>query len=122
MSYTTYALNANNDIYLDAQGNIATVQDDQAILQTVKTEVGLWIGEYIYNTSIGVQYNLILGKTLNEALLYAELRIAAMRVTGVLGIANITYIWNGTTRQLMVNMVVQLQSGNQTVQIEGISE
>ena len=122
MSYTTYALNANNDIYLDAQGNIATVQDDQAILQTVKTEVGLWIGEYIYNTSIGVQYNLILGKTLNEALLYAELRIAAMRVTGVLGIANITHIWNGTTRQLMVNMVVQLQSGNQTVQIEGISE
>ena len=119
MAYTTYALkefkdsngNVYQDIYLDSNGNIATVSDEYAIIETIKTNISLWLGEYIYNTGIGVDYSNILGEVINEPFLYSELKNAVMRVYGVLGIYNIKFSFDSVKRILSMTVYVKLNSG-----------
>jgi hypothetical protein len=126
MAYTTYALkdfidsdgNTYQDIYLDNNGNIATVSDEYAIIETVKTNIGLWLGEYIYNVAIGVDYNNILGQVINEPFLYSEISNAVKRVYGVLGIYNIKFKFDADKRVLNITIYVKLNSGVVEINVE----
>ena len=125
MAYATYALkdfidadkNTYQDIYLDNNGNIATVQDDPAILQTCQTNLQLWLGEYIYDTNRGLNYPAILGKTLNQPFLYSEVKKAIYYVKGVQGITNIKYKYDYTTRKLSLSVYVKTSSSTFLVQV-----
>jgi predicted hotdog family 3-hydroxylacyl-ACP dehydratase len=50
----TFATNENNDLYLDAQGNIAMVFGIEAAMQVCKNAVQAQLGEMIYNTDQGI--------------------------------------------------------------------
>ena len=125
MAYATYALkdfidadgNTYQDIYLDSNNNIAIVQDDAAILQTCKTNLQLWLGEYLYDTNVGVNYPAILGKTINEPLLYSEVRKAVYNVKGVQNITNIKYKYDYKTRKLALSVWVKTSANTTMIQV-----
>lgn len=56
MSTFSIATNDNNDMYLDADGNIAIVFDEDAVAQDCDHAVKTLLGELIYNSDIGVPY------------------------------------------------------------------
>lgn len=52
----TLAVNANNDLYLDDQGNIAVSYDLQALLETCSQAAKTRLGEMVLNTDQGIPY------------------------------------------------------------------
>jgi hypothetical protein len=59
----TLLLDTNWDIALDANGNIALASPPYAIAQDAASAVKTIAGECWYDTTLGVPYNRILGKT-----------------------------------------------------------
>lgn len=53
---TSLAVNSNNDIYLDENGNIAIVTDLLATLQACEQAVKTKLGELVLDTTRGVPY------------------------------------------------------------------
>jgi hypothetical protein len=51
---TSLAVNANNDLYLDTTGNIATVDGIYAVLQQCEHAVKAMLGEMIYAVNRGM--------------------------------------------------------------------
>ena len=52
----TFAVNSNNDLYLDDTGNMAIVYDQQAILQICKQAALTIFGEMVLQTNQGIPY------------------------------------------------------------------
>ena len=81
----TFALNAGWDLHVDGNGNLATLTDDQATTaQDVASAIRTYLGECWYDTTLGMPYlQSILGKRPTSAFLKAQIRKAALTVTGV---------------------------------------
>ena len=95
-NYTTIALKPLNDggdsdIFLDKNGNIALVFDEAAAIQTISTNVRMWLGEYDFDVTRGVNYPIILGQQENRLVIYKELQGAVYKVPYVTAIGNIGY-------------------------------
>lgn len=56
MSLTTIAVDKNNDIYLDADGNLAISYDLQAVLQGCEQAAKTLLGEMVLNVDQGIPY------------------------------------------------------------------
>ncbi len=56
-----FALNNTNDIYLDKNNNLAVVNNIDAVAQTIRETLKLWLGEYDFDITLGMPYNSILG-------------------------------------------------------------
>ena len=108
ISFPTYALNEENDIYLDAQGNIAMVDGADAVIQTIQTNIGLWLGEYAFNTSIGVNYPNMLGELPNQPYATDQFNNATIAVPYVAAVNNIAYSFNPQTRTFNTTIIAQI--------------
>lgn len=72
------------DLTLDAQGNIAVADDPYSQAQDAASELRLFRGELLYDTSQGVPYwQEILGRPPGVQLMVAKFQQAAMKVPGV---------------------------------------
>lgn len=81
---TTLLLDRDDwDICLDASGNIALASLDYAKEQDVASECRTYTGELYFDTTIGVDYGLILGRFQPVQILKDQLATAASRVSGV---------------------------------------
>ena len=56
MTIQTFSVNTSNDIYINAQGNLALSFDLEAILQDCAQVAKLQLGEAIYNINSGIPY------------------------------------------------------------------
>jgi hypothetical protein len=88
----TVALDENGDIYLDQNGNIAMINGVAGVAQTVSTALSLWLGEYDFNTTIGMPYNAIMGETLDQLLLYSYVKDVVSNVAFVTKVTNIDFV------------------------------
>jgi hypothetical protein len=52
----TFAVNANNDLYVDNEGNIAIVFDIQAVLQNCEHAIKTRLGEMVLQVNGGLPY------------------------------------------------------------------
>lgn len=105
MANKTLALNPNDwDLYLGEDGNIATVEGQAQKSQDVATSVKVWQGEYIFDTTRGLPYNLIMTKPVNRSLLQEYIGVEARRIDGVRGT---TVVFNDfENRQLDFDVLV----------------
>ena len=72
------------DLVLDASGNIALADEPYAIAQDVATAIRTFLGECLYDTSLGMpHWQSILGKLPPPAYIKAQLEKVATAVTGV---------------------------------------
>lgn len=73
----------SRDLALDADGNIAVASDPYSLAQDAASAILLRFGELWFDTSIGVPYSSILGKTAPFSLGKSSMVKAALGVPGV---------------------------------------
>ena len=145
---TSFALNYKNnipdcdfnDLYLDSTGNIAMVDGVYDTEQTVTNSIWLWLGENIFDTTIGTDYA---GKVFTanpdpyivEFYLKAAITLinnylpeSAAQSMGIFDVQDYVSVINSETGKLSVSAVIILNSGeaitfnqvplNQAVNIE----
>lgn len=91
---TGIALDENNDIYLDNQGNLALCKDIEAVKTAVSCETKTNYGEIILNTTKGIPYfETIFVAHPDIELWKSYMREAILAIPKVLGISDFkTYI------------------------------
>lgn len=78
------ALNIEWDLYLDSYGNIATVDNNERIVQDVSTAIRLFRGEAIFDKQRGMPYfEAILGYKPNDSLIESLMKELAATVPDV---------------------------------------
>lgn len=81
----TLSINAQNDIFLDDDGNISISNDLQAILEQCKQVAQVVLGEMIFNVDLGIPFfDTAWAGTPNALQFEAALRQSFMNVNGVL--------------------------------------
>jgi hypothetical protein len=102
---------AFNDIYLDANGNLAIVFDIQAVLQACAQAAQTLLGELIYNIDIGIPYfqTLWIG-TPNIQQFNAALRAAFLAVPNVVQVVSL--MTSQQNNALMYTAVIQTTYGS----------
>lgn len=90
MTILTFSVNAQNDIYLDALGNIAFAYDLTAITQQCAQAAKTLLGEMIYNVNQGIPYFQTLWVGVPSVGQYtAALRTAFLAVGGVIEVVSL---------------------------------
>ena len=100
----TIALNEQGDIYLDQNNNIAMLYGVDSVAQTVSTNLRLWLGEYDFNTKLGMPYKTIMGEQLNKLLLYTYVKDIVENVKYVTKVTNIDFVQDNEKRKTTVNV------------------
>lgn len=72
------------DVCLTVGGDIAIADAPWSLAQDVASACRTFLGEEIYDTSVGVPYDQILGHQPSNAFIKAQLELAALTVPGVL--------------------------------------
>ena len=113
----TFAQNASGDSYLDASGNIAIITGVDSVSQTVSNALQLWLGEYQFNTTIGVPWFNILGQNFNQLLVNTYIEQAVLAVPFVASIVSINYVFNDTVRSVTVNLIFLTTNSTQPQEV-----
>lgn len=107
MADKTLALTNDWDLYLGNDGNIATVTGQEQKSQDAATSVKIWQGEYVFDTTRGLPYNLIMANPVNRSLLQEYIGVEARRIDGVRGT---TVVFNDfENRQLDFDVLVSTE-------------
>ena len=86
----TIATNSNNDIYLDASGNLAIFSGQLAVEQACATASKLQLAEAIYQTNLGIpNFESVWNGTPNLAIFESYLRQTLMNVEGVVAVTSL---------------------------------
>jgi hypothetical protein len=95
--FQTFSVNANNDLYLNNEGNMVLEFELQAILQACAQVAKTLLGELVLATDVGIPYlNAVFVGVPNLIAFQAALRTAWLNlVPGVIGVSNL--ITNQTT-------------------------
>lgn len=84
------SLGANNDIYLNEQGNISMSYDIEAVLQQCAQVAKTLLGEMVFNTDLGIPYfETVWVGVPNISQFNAALRSSFLNVDGVLEVISL---------------------------------
>jgi hypothetical protein len=87
----TFATNADNDIFLAANGNLLVLTTNSAVMAACKTAARAQLGEMIYATGLGLpNFQAVWIGVPNLALWQSYLRNTFQNVEGVTQVSNIT--------------------------------
>jgi hypothetical protein len=113
-----------NDMTIDDSGNLRVVTGADYILQTIKNNIWLWLGEYDFNIQAGVAWRTLLGNpNVSQALFryYIQTAVFAvndtltpdqLKIWGVKEIVSYTYSYSNNSRIVNLNLVVTLNGSN----------
>ena len=86
----TFAVNSDNDLYIDAQGNLAIVYDLQAVLQACKQAALTLLGEMVLQTNQGIPYQTAIWVGVpNIPAFEGALRSSWLAIQGVTGVVSL---------------------------------
>lgn len=109
----TFAVNSNNDLYLDRNGNLAIVRDLQAVLQDCEHAAKAQLGEMIFAADEGIPnfQTIWNGGNPNIAQFEAALRQNVGAVVGVTSIRNIDILIQNNTLTYTMTIVTIYGAG-----------
>ena len=120
MTILTFAVNSNNDLYLNAEGNIAYAYDLTAIIQQCQQAAKTLLGEMVYTTNQGLPYfQTVWTGTPNIAQYTAALRRAFLAVGGVLEVVSLMTSQTNNTLSYTAMIRTIYGNGNFTESITG---
>lgn len=99
----TFAVNADNDLYINEQGNLAIVYDIEAVAQACKQAALTLLGEMVLQTTQGIPYfTAVWVGVPNIPAFEGALRSSWLSIQGVVGITSLItvigpYLVPGTT-------------------------
>lgn len=112
------ALDTNHDIFLTAGGQLATVQDEDELLQRIKTRLLTFLGEWWLDVELGVPYfQQILGFKPDLTLYRTLFTAATQAVTGVVSVDSMEVFYTAATRTLTVRFTCTGELGTVTGEI-----
>lgn len=89
---TTFGVNSDNDLYLDASGNIAILTGIDAVVQCCETASKAQLGEMVLETGLGLpNFQSIWIGTPNYSLWQSYLVTALNNVIGVSEVVSVSY-------------------------------
>lgn len=118
--------NCVNDLNIDSSGNFIMSYNDDTTIDDVDTSLQLWLGEYDFDTTIGMPYELILGVNnvpsgfieteINTAIFLPNEYMTTDQVNnyGVSKILNIDYSSNLVQRTGKAIINIELNNGTTT--------
>lgn len=122
MALTSWGLNSDNDIFL-SKGNIATVNDGDALPQKIRNHLLTYFSEWFLDTSIGVPYfEVVFVKPIDLAAAESSIKREILKVDGVLRILAFQSNFDKPGRNLEITFTVEDIYGlhtNSTVNIGG---
>ena len=105
------ALDSSGDLVI-AGGDFQLVQGTDAIVQECKTALGLWAGEYPFDTELGMPYGTVLNnKGITDVQIASAIRDVLLNVDGVVAIDNVAISRNTTARTATVDVAVRADEG-----------
>lgn len=114
----TLAVDENNDLYLDARGNIASVSNLEALRQKIRQRLKLFLSEWFLDTTRGVPYfQNILGEDINQSLAAQILTTEILKEPAVTQVKNVNFGLNDNTRQFKYSAQVDSLYGQSEVSI-----
>ncbi|KQV83229.1 hypothetical protein [Rhizobium sp. Root1220] len=97
---------ATNDLYLTADGNLATVSDAHAVGQHVRQRLSTFSGEWFLDTTVGVPWlDQILGRAYDPALAESLVKAEILDTDGVTEITSFSVGFDRNTRGLIIRSV-----------------
>lgn len=107
MTHIAPALSAaTNDLFLDADGNLAMVTSAEAVGQHVRQRLGFFRGEWFLDTTAGMPWlDEILGQKYDPALSEAVVKAEILATHGVTEIASFSVSFIKSTRGLAIRDV-----------------
>lgn len=117
--YLNLALNqTTNDLYLTADGDLATVTDAHAVGQHARQRLNSHSGEWFMDTAAGVPWlDDILGKKYDPALAEAVIKAELRATLGVTGIAEFSVRFDRVTRGLIAHSITVETEFDQAVKV-----
>lgn len=101
----TFAFNKEGDSYLDNNGNIAIITGIDSVSQTVSNALQLWLGEYQFDTTLGIPWYNILGDKFNRLLVNNYITDEILALPYVKEIISIDYVFNNINRSTTINLI-----------------
>jgi hypothetical protein len=99
------------DVYL-VNGDLATVSGSAAILQNILQTLGVFLGEWFLNTSLGIDYfGSVLTKNPNQQIIDAIFISQILAVPGVTALTAYSFTRNNAFRSLAINFTAQTTQG-----------
>lgn len=106
-----FAVNANNDLYLGTDGNLAVVTGITAVMQECQQAAQTRLGEMVLNIDLGVPYfEYVFNGVPNYAQFQAALRTAFLSVDNVTDVKTLNIVQDGDN--LRYTAEIQTTFGN----------
>ncbi|WP_018445508.1 hypothetical protein [Rhizobium gallicum] len=97
---------ATNDLFLEADGNLSTVSDAEAVGQHVRQRLSTFTSEWFLDTTAGVPWlDQILGKAYDPALAESVVKAEILNTDGVTEITSFSVSFDKATRGLIIRSV-----------------
>lgn len=122
MSHFAFSLAPNDDdiydLHLTNTGDLATVNDAEAVGQHARQRLMTYYGEWFLNTTVGVQWlDEIMGKKYDPALAEAIIKDELLGTDGVTGAEGFSVSFARTRRELVVNQILVSTVYDEVVQL-----
>lgn len=100
------ALDSSSDLLI-VGGDFALLQGNDAIIQECQTALGLWLGEYPFDTTIGTDWPALLNtKGVRDSQLTAEVRRVLSTVQGVASVDSVDIVRNTSARTAALTIYI----------------
>lgn len=105
------ALDSTGDLIIEG-GDFKLLQGNDAIAQECRTALGLWVGEYPFDTTLGTAWGALLNnKGVLDSQLAAEVRRVLLGVQGVSTVDNVAVQRNTVNRTATITVTVTTDEG-----------
>lgn len=120
------ALDVNGDIIIaKAKDNtitekgkqIQTIKDNELIAQKILIRIGTLIGEWFWNTELGINHDLIIGKNITEEMIKSQIALGVNQVDSSLYVSDFKVNFDKAQRNADVDFTVS-SNGEKIVRIE----
>ena len=109
----SWALDANNNLIRDVNGQFKTVDRGAEVVQHVRSRLLFYLGEAPLNTALGVDYKgAVLVKAANLPRIESILKTEILRSPGVAVLLDFGLDYNSNTRRLSVSFEAQTTFGS----------
>ncbi|MBB4063695.1 hypothetical protein [Gellertiella hungarica] len=107
-----------NDLFLSADGNIATVTSAEAVGQHARQRLGTFAGEWFLDTEAGVPWlDGILGSSYDPALAESVVKAELLDTDGVTEITSFAVRFDRATRGLIIDSIAVLTEYDEEVKV-----
>lgn len=110
-AYRDLELDSTGDLVFE-NGDFALVQGEDAIGQECRIALGLWLGEFPFNTNAGTDWaNIYNVKEITDGEIANEVRRVLLAVAGVQSVDSVTVTRDTATRAASLDIEVRADTG-----------